>query len=84
MVLGDDDLALALAHLERGDWPAAHVIVQQDEDSMFACWAHGIVHLLEGDSANARYWYTRAGRIFPLEPSPPGEVAALRAALRQA
>jgi hypothetical protein len=24
----------------------------------------GIVHLMEGDTANARYWYGRAGRPF--------------------
>jgi len=80
MAISNDELAGAVAHLERGDWPAAHVIVQQDEDSPLACWAHGIVHLLEGDTANARYWYGRAARTFPLEPSPADEIAALRAA----
>jgi hypothetical protein len=48
-------LAQALAHLERGDWQAAHEIVQQDEESPFACWAHGMVHLMEGDVPNALY-----------------------------
>jgi hypothetical protein len=24
-----------------------------------SCWAHGIVHMLEGDTSNARYWYRR-------------------------
>ncbi len=83
MALSNDDLTLALAHLVRGDWPAAHVIVQQDEDSPLACWAHGIVHLLEGDRANARYWYGRAARAFPAQPSPADEVAALRAAAQK-
>lgn len=50
-------------HLERGEWEAAHGIVQSD-DSVQACWLHGIVHLLEGDLENARYWYARAGRAF--------------------
>jgi hypothetical protein len=80
MILSDDDLARALDHLERGDWPAAHVIVQQDEDSPLACWAHGIVHLLEGDLANARYWYGRAARAFPRDPLLADELTALRAA----
>jgi hypothetical protein len=57
-------LSEAIAFLERGDWKAAHEIVQQDEDSALACWAHGIVHIMEGDLPNARYWYRRAKRDF--------------------
>jgi hypothetical protein len=56
-------LNTALAHLEKGEWQAAHDIVQNDE-SLAACWAHGIVHVMEGDIDNARYWYRRAGRAF--------------------
>ena len=55
-------LRSAVEHLERGDWRAAHEIVQQDEDSELSCWAHGIVHVLEGDLPNARYWYGAAGK----------------------
>ena len=58
------DLREALAALEKGDWQAAHEIVQADEDSRLACWAHCIVHLIEGDTANARYCYRKAGRPF--------------------
>ena len=68
----------AVAELERGDWQAAHEIVQHDEDSRLYCWAHGIVHLMEGDLANARYWYRKAGRAFPPQPSAADEVRALR------
>jgi hypothetical protein len=53
------------------------VIVQRDEDSALSCWAHGIVHLMEGDIANARYWYREAKREFPRNPSIPDEIAAL-------
>jgi hypothetical protein len=53
----------AVDHLEQGEWEAAHNIVQAD-DSVEACWLHGIVHLLEGDLGNALYWYERAGRPF--------------------
>jgi hypothetical protein len=74
------DLRRAVALLERGDWSAAHQIVQSDEDSSLACWAHGIVHLMEGDLPNARYWYRRAGRRLPAKPSPESEIAALKAA----
>ena len=68
------DLRKAIAHLERGEWDAAHVIVQADEESAHSCWLHGIVHLLEGDPANARYWYNRAGRKFSSDTA--AEIAA--------
>lgn len=76
------ELERALALLREGDWQSAHVIVQKDEDSPLACWAHGIVHLMEGDTSNARYWYREAKREFPREPSIPEEIAALSAALQ--
>jgi hypothetical protein len=74
------ELAAAVTHLERGDWQAAHDIVQRDEESAPACWAHGIVHLMEGDAANARYWYDRARR--PFSDAIAAEIAALRASLK--
>ena len=77
------DLAGALAHMERGDWQKAHEIVQEDEDSPLACWAHGITHLMEGDLPNARYWYREAKRLFPSTPSTAVEVAALRKSLQE-
>jgi hypothetical protein len=80
-LLDGTELAAALAHLERGDWRAAHEIVQRDEDSAPSCWAHGIVHLIEGDVPNARYWYGEAKRPFPARPDVPTEIAALRTAL---
>jgi hypothetical protein len=76
-----DELAKAVALLRRGDWEAAHAIVQKDEDSRLACWAHGIVHLMEGDTSNARYWYREAKRDFPPGPSVADEIAALSAQL---
>jgi hypothetical protein len=71
-------LRSVLAHLERGDWQAAHVIVQKDEDSPLSCWAHGIVHFMEGDLPNARYWYRQAKRPFPGTFSVAAEITALK------
>ena len=76
-------LRSAVAHLERGDWQAAHEIVQKDEDSALSCWAHGIVHVMEGDLPNARYWYRRAGRSFPRAGDPSAEIDALVAAWKK-
>ena len=50
--------------LGRGNWHDAHKLVQ-DDHSPLGYWAHGIVHLQEGDIENARYWYRKAKRPFP-------------------
>ena len=71
-------LRSAVALLEKGDWQAAHKIVQEDEESPLSCWAHGIVHVMEGDISNARYWYRAAKRDFPKDYSVAGEIAALK------
>ena len=44
-----------------------------------AYWLHGIVHVLEGDLDNARYWYKRAKRTF--SPDARSELAAARETL---
>jgi hypothetical protein len=45
-----------------GDWPAAHTVVQDHETDVVAAWIHAVVHRMEGDVGNARYWYHRCGR----------------------
>ncbi|MGD9951741.1 MAG: hypothetical protein AB7S87_04060 [Burkholderiales bacterium] len=80
--MSQEELQKALALLRAGDWQTAHAMVQKDEDSPLACWAHGIVHLMEGDTSNARYWYREAKREFPRAPSIAQELDALQAALR--
>jgi hypothetical protein len=70
-------LPRAFELLAGGDWHGAHEIVQ-DESSSVACWAHGIVHIMEGDISNARYWYRQAKRPFPSEPSVENEIQALK------
>lgn len=73
----DDALTRALDLLDRGDWQAAHAIVQ-NESSTLAAWLHGIVHTLEGDLDNAQYWYRRAQRDFPGTGAVKQEIAAAR------
>jgi hypothetical protein len=74
------DLARAVAHLATRDWQAAHEIVQHDESAL-AAWLHGIVHTLEGDLDNARYWYRRAKRQFPGAEAVEREIAEARQAI---
>ena len=75
-------IAKAVRHFEVGDWQAAHTIVQKDSSAL-GCWAHGIVHLIEGDLANARYWYRRAHRTLPHADTAAAEIAALKDTLEK-
>ena len=70
----------AIALLEARDWQGAHAIAQES-DEPHAAWAHGIVHIIEGDEANARYWYDRAGRTFPGMSAIDAEIAMLKEAM---
>ena len=52
---------LALWWDGRGDWERAHEVAQAIENADGA-WVHAYLHRKEGDTANAAYWYRRAGR----------------------
>ncbi|WAP68749.1 hypothetical protein [Jiella pelagia] len=54
-------LKTAIDKLKAGDWDGAHAVVQ-DDPSADAAWIHAHLHRIEGDLANAAYWYRRAGR----------------------
>jgi hypothetical protein len=51
----------AVWHGLRGEWDAAHHIAQ-DDTSPEGAWVHAWLHRIEGDLANARYWYRQARR----------------------
>ena len=72
-----DSLTRAIELLEAGAWEQAHEIVQR-ESSALAAWLHGIVHTLEGDLDNARYWYRKVERAFPGADAVKEEIAAAR------
>ncbi len=58
-------LSLALQGLwwaGKGDWNGAHGCVQQREGEPDCDWVHAYLHRVEGDRANAGYWYRRAGQ----------------------
>ena len=78
---GQEVLVRAVDLLAAGAWQQAHEIVQR-EKSALAAWLHGIVHTLEGDLDNARYWYRRADRAFPGPDAVQAEIAAARQGLQ--
>lgn len=76
-----EDLVRAIELALGGDWESAHALVQRDEADPTAAWIHAVLHKIEGDAGNARYWYRRAGRMQHVNDDPPSELAAIRAAL---
>ena len=40
-------------------WDAAHKIVQEISTPN-AQWIHAVLHKIEGDESNSRYWYSRS------------------------
>ena len=78
----NDDLLQAVELALAGKWDAAHELVQQYEADAAAAWIHAVLHKIEGDLANSRYWYRRADRMDRVTEEPHAELAAIEAELR--
>jgi len=65
----------ALWFCKKGDWEKAHDIAQGVPTSLGSA-IHAYLHRLEGDQANANYWYSQAGRE-PYSGSLEGELESL-------
>ncbi len=67
-----DAIDAALAN----DWHGAHKIVMQYDDPL-ACWIHEMLHKMEGDADNSRYWYVRTTHDYADFADPRAELAAI-------
>lgn len=76
-----DELLQAIELALAGKWDAAHEVVQQYEEDATASWIHAVLHKIEGDLGNARYWYRRADRMDRTDEEPRAELAAIQAEL---
>jgi hypothetical protein len=72
-----EDLLRAIELALAGNWDAAHNLIQQYEDDATAAWIHAVLHKIEGDLGNARYWYRRADRMEHVEDEPRAELSAI-------
>jgi hypothetical protein len=59
-----DDLIRAVDRALAGDWDAAHDLAQRHEGDALADWLHAVLHKLQGDTGNSRYWYRRTPHTF--------------------
>jgi hypothetical protein len=58
-----NQLIKAVKLAQAGEWDSSHRIVQEYNDAT-ACWIHAVLHKIEGDEANSRYWYARCNARF--------------------
>jgi hypothetical protein len=68
------DLALA------GHWDEAHKAVQEIENPK-AYWIHAVLHKIEGDEDNSRYWYSRADKTEHFDMDSTAELQLIRQGL---
>ncbi len=77
-----EDMRRAVDLAISGEWDAAHRVVQRYETDPLACWLHAVLHKIEPDEANARYWYRRSGgRDYADYADAKAELAAIRSAV---
>ena len=48
-------------HTKADSWDDAHNIAQ-DIHTPMGSWIHALLHLTEGDTGNAGYWFRKAGK----------------------
>ncbi|MEZ6130589.1 MAG: hypothetical protein R3C59_18030 [Planctomycetaceae bacterium] len=50
-----------LWHTKADNWDTAHNIAQEIHTPT-GSWLHALLHLIEGDTGNAAYWFRKAGK----------------------
>jgi len=65
-----------------GQWDAAHNIAQASGHPV-ANWIHAVLHKIEPDEGNSRYWYARTTHRYEEYETPEEEWQAILAALSE-
>lgn len=79
----NEDLLQAVELALAGKWDDAHEVVQQYEDDATAAWIHAVLHKIEEDLGNARYWYRRADRMDHVADEPRAELTVIQVELKR-
>ena len=77
----NEELIQAVADALAGKWDSAHRTVQKIENET-AYWIHAVLHKIEGDEDNCRYWYSRAGKMEHFGMDSTAELELIREELR--
>lgn len=67
------ELKMAVRAALNDEWDRSHHIVQEYGDT-FACWIHAVLHKIEGDAGNSRYWYARTQHQYEEYADPQAEL----------
>ena len=65
-----------------GEWEGAHNIAQASGHPI-AHWIHAVLHKIEPDEGNSRYWYARTSHRYEEYATPAEEWQAILAALSE-
>ncbi len=79
--MNPNQLLTAVEAALASEWDRAHEIVQQDEQDALACWIHAVLHKMEGDAWNSRYWYARTFHHYEEWMNPLEELREIRSTL---
>ncbi len=77
MTQTDEKCLKAIKLALNNDWDSAHKIVQELKSSS-AQLIHAVLHKIEGDESNSRYWYTRAGGSYEEFKNPIDELNSIQ------
>lgn len=76
------ELKIAVQAALDGDWDKSHKIAQDFSDPM-ANWIHAVLHKMEGDEWNSKYWYARtAGKKYEDFSDANAELVAIQNSLK--
>lgn len=78
-----DELFRGVEFAIAGDWDEAHDIAQRHEGDEMADWLHAVLHKIEGDAGNARYWYRRCGKLELVGNDAAAELQSIRESLER-
>jgi len=78
----NSQLSSAVTFALNGEWQQAHMIAQESNDVM-ACWIHAVLHKIEGDESNSRYWYARSNANYEDYADANAELQAIALSLNQ-
>jgi hypothetical protein len=55
----------------------------KDYDDPLACWIHAVLHKIEGDAGNSRYWYAQTTHVYADFADARVELVAIKKALEE-
>ena len=61
----NEEILKALEYIKQGNWHEAHEIAQSKEGEPNYDRIHALLHRIEADDWNAKYWYRRCSTPFP-------------------